>query len=173
MNTGEKEQMVTELNQLFSQSNTAFLLSYQGTTCKELTTLRGKLRNSQAKCAVVKNTLAVRAAKGTPAEKLESYFVGPTAVVWSDKDPVGPAKIVHEVLKESEKLSVRAGVVDGRVVTAKEVEELSKMPGKEELLSKLLALINAPATRLLQTVNAPASSLARVLEAWRKKQGGE
>jgi large subunit ribosomal protein L10 len=167
MNLQEKEGMVGELVENFNSAELAVLVGYQGCTCEELTGLRKKLKPAGGKFAVVKNTLARRAIAGTPREGLQELFVGPTAVIWSDEDPVTPAKIIKEFAKESEKFSVKAGFLQGKVLSAKEIESLASLPTREELLAKLLALINAPATRLLQTINAPATQFARLLGAWR------
>jgi large subunit ribosomal protein L10 len=118
---------------------------------------------------VIKNTLAKRAVEGTPAEGLVDVFVGPVAAVWTGEDPVSPAKMLKGFAKQSDGFELKAGVVEGSVVDVNGLEELASLPTKEELISKLLALINAPATQLLRTINEPASSLARVLGAWQKK----
>ncbi|MFN8390880.1 MAG: 50S ribosomal protein L10 [Bdellovibrionota bacterium] len=166
MNLQEKEGMVGELVEKFNGSELAVLIGYQGCTCEELTRLRKKLKPVGGQFAVVKNTLARRAVTGTERDGLKDMFVGPTAVVWSGEDPIGPAKVIKEFAKEIEKFTVKAGFVGEKVLSASEVETLASLPTREETLAKLLALINAPATRLLQTINAPASSLARLLGAW-------
>ncbi len=177
MNIGQKEQSVGELQSLFKGAPAAFLVDYQRCTCQELTTLRRDLRPSGAKLAVVKNTLARLAVAGTPAEKLSNSFEGMTAVVWSGADPVAPAKVLSTFAKSKESFSIRGGVFEGALLDQAGVQSLATMPSKEEMQSKLLALINAPAVQLLRMLNAPASSLARLLEAWRaeieKKSGGE
>lgn len=170
MNTAEKNQQVEEFGEAFGASVASFLVGYQGTKCAELTKLRRQLRPAGARVRIIKNTLARRALKGSEGEKLEGLLTGPTAVVWSKSDPVAPAKIIADFTKEVESFKVKGGLVDGKVVTAADVGELAKLPSREELLSKLLALINAPASRLLQTINAPGSRLVQTLEAWRQKQ---
>jgi large subunit ribosomal protein L10 len=167
MNTQEKEQIVQELSTRFSNSPAAFVVHYQGCTCEELTGLRNDLRPSGAKFAVVKNTLAKRAVEGTHAAKLADVFDGPTAVIWSGKDPVTPAKLLSNFTKAKESFSVKAGVFEGNVLDAAGVQSLATLPSKEELIAKLLGLFNAPAIQLLRMLNAPAASLVRVLDAWR------
>jgi len=169
MNSAEKNALTTEFAEAFAAAGASFLVSYQGTKTEDLTKLRRSLRPSGAKLRIVKNTLAKKALKGTAGEKLEDLLAGPVAVIWAKTDPVGPAKILAEFTKTVETFQVKGGVVDGQVVNAKAVAELAKLPSKEELLSKLLALINAPATKLLQTINAPASQLVGVLGAWQRK----
>ncbi len=175
MERPEKEITVSTLNANFSQSSAAFLFNHQGCTCEELTGLRRKLRPTGAKLAVVKNSLARRAIADTDSAALVELFTGPTAVIWSGKDPVTPAKVLTDFAKTKEALQIKGGILDGSAVQAKDIEALAKLPSKEELLSKLLALINAPAVQLLRTINAPSSSLVRLLGAWKgeiEKKGG-
>ncbi len=169
MNFQEKEQAVVDLNTRFTGSAASFLVDYQGCSCSDLTKLRGDLRPTGAVFAVVKNTLAKRAVAETDAAGLDVALEGPTAVVWSEVDPVSPAKILTKFAKKQEGFSIKAGVVDGKVVSLSEIESLAELPSREELLSKLLALINAPATQLLQVMNAPAGGLVRLLGAWKEK----
>jgi large subunit ribosomal protein L10 len=96
-------------------------------------------------------------------------LTGATAVVWSANDPVQPAKLLTEFAKDSETFKLKGGVVDGSVVQVKDVEALAKLPSREELLSKLLALINAPATQLLRTINAPGQQLVTLLSRYKDK----
>ena len=167
MNLQQKEQAVSQLNAQFTAAAASYLVDYQGCSCAELTQLRSDLRPTGAKFAVVKNTLAKRAVAETSAAGLEEVLQGPTAVVWSESDPVTPAKILTKFAKDKESFSIKAGVVDGRVVDLAEIETLAKLPSREELFAKLLAVINAPATQLLQVMNAPAGNLARLLGAWK------
>ena len=168
-NLAAKHGTVDEMVAAFRDANVAYVVGYQGTKCEDLKALRKKLRPAGAKLAIIKNTLTCRAVQGTAAESISDLFTGPTAVIWSETDPVTPAKVISEFAKDSETFKVKGGVVDGAVVKPSDIESLAKLPSREELFSKLLALMNAPATRLLQTINAPASSLARVLEAWRRE----
>ena len=167
MTPQEKQQAVADLNARFTKSPASFLVSYQGCSCEELTALRKDLRPSGAHFAVVKNTLAKIAIEKTDAADLREQFSGPVAVIWSDEDPVAPAKLVTNFAKDNDNFSVKAGVVDGKVVAVSEIESLASLPSREEVLAKLLALINAPATQLVQMINAPATHLARLLAAWK------
>ncbi len=134
--------------------------------------LRKAMRNSKIDYKVVKNTLAKRAAKGTPAEKLTDTFKGPVAVVMGYDDVVQSAKAVTEALKKApEFVKLKGAVAEGAVMDAKGVEALSKMPGLNELRAKLLGMLKQPATRIVQVINAPAGSLARVLQAHIDKSG--
>lgn len=169
MNLQEKETLASELTSTMGQAQLAILVNYEGITCENIVKLRRQLAPSGSKFKVVKNTIAKRALKGTDAEQLAEFFQGPTGVIWSADDPVAPSKVVAEFAKANEKFVIKAGVIDGSVLTADGVKQLAAMPSREQLLGKLLGLINAPATRLLQTINAPASSLARLLGAWKEE----
>ena len=173
MNAAEKQQSVTQLQGYFAQAATAFVVDSAAIDCGKLTALRRKLTPTGARLQVVKNTLARRAVEETPAKKLQELFQGPSTVIWSESDPVTPAKILADFARENEKFVIKGAFVDGELMKADGVEALSKLPSKEELIAKLPSLINAPATRLLQTINEPATSLVRVLEAQRAKLEGE
>lgn len=164
-----KESLVSEYKDGINNSSAAFLVAYKGCSCAELTGLRNELRTSGAHMSIVKNTLAKLAIDGTQAEGLAESFSGPTAVIWAPEDPVSPAKVLTDFVKEKEGFELKSALVDGQVVDSAQVEQLAKMPSKEELLAKLLSLLNAPATKLLQTINAPASEMVRLLGAWKSK----
>jgi large subunit ribosomal protein L10 len=167
MNTEEKKLAVGELTDLFKGAEAAYLLSYKGSNASQMTSMRRELRASGATFAVVKNTLAKKALSDLGTTDLSSYFKGPVAVVWAKGDFVTPAKIISKHSKENDKLSVTAGLVEGKVVDGSGFEAIATLPSREEILSKLLALINTPATKLVQMLNAPASKLVRTIDAWR------
>ena len=169
MNLQQKEQIVGQVGERFQESGAAFVVDYQGCSCSALTGLRNELRPTGSKFAVVKNTLVKRAISGTDVDELSKVLEGPTAVVWAGEDPVAPAKVLAKFAKDQESFSIKAGIVEGKVVDAAQVAQLATMPSREELYAKLLALMNAPATQLVQMLNAPASSLARLLGAWKSE----
>jgi len=169
MNSIEKNALAAQFSESFAAAGSSFLASYQGTKTEDLTKLRRNLRPSGAKLRILKNSLARKALKGTAGEKLEDLLAGPVAVIWAKSDPVGPAKIIAEFTKGVETFQVKGGIVDGQVVNAAAIVELSKLPSKEELQAKLLSVLNAPATKLLRLMNAPASQLVGVLGAWQRK----
>lgn len=169
MNLREKEVSVGGLNKEFDKAELAILINYDRCTCEEMTKLRRELDKSGSKMRVVKNTLAKRALKGTDSEGVADFFKGQIAVIWSADDPVHPAKAVSDFVKSKENVQIKAGTFAGKVLSASEIIDLANMPSREQLLGKLLALINAPATRLLQTVNAPATQFVRLLGAWKSE----
>ena len=125
--------------------------------------LRKTLRSSGAKYRVVKNTLAERAAKGTPAEEALKDLSGVTSIAYTEGDPVALAKAISKYAKDNPEFTFKAGVVEGRVISIKEIQALATMPSKEEIYSKLLFLMNAPAQRLVTVMNAVGKDMAVVI----------
>src|SRR6478735_6394033 len=125
--------------------------------------LRKALRGAGAKYQVVKNTLAERAAKGTKVEEALKNLAGVTSIAYTEGDPVALAKALSKYAKDNPEFTFKTGVVEGRVISIKEIESLATMPSKEEIYSKLLFLINAPAQRLVAVMNAVGKDLAVVI----------
>ena len=121
------------------------------------------MRGSGAKYQVVKNTLAERAAKGTKIEEALKNLAGVTSIAYTTGDPVAMAKALTKYAKDNPEFTFKAGVVEGRVISIKEIDALASMPSKEEIYSKLLFLINAPAQRLVTVMNAVGRDLAVVM----------
>jgi len=125
--------------------------------------LRKTLRSTGAKYRVVKNTLAERAGKGTRIEEALKNLQGVTSIAYTSGDPVALAKALSKYAKDNPEFTFKAGVVEGRVVTIKEIEALATLPSKEELYSKLLYLLSAPSQRLVTAMNAVGRNLAVVV----------
>jgi len=174
LNRTEKEQVIGELHAKMAKAKVAIVAEPKGLTVAVVTELRKKLRDAKVEYRVVKNTLAARAAKGTTLEPLAGKFVGPTAIVMSYDDVVVPAKLLVEFMKDRENFSIRTAVIEGKVIDAKGVQALAKLPGIQELRGRLAAMIAQPATRLARLIGTPGQQLARVLGARREqleKQG--
>jgi large subunit ribosomal protein L10 len=169
----EKEELIKELNEKFARAETAIVAEFSKLNVETVTRLRKKFRDSKVDYKVLKNTLAKRAAKGTPVEVIAEDFVGPVAVAISYDDVVAPAKILAEFIKDLEVIKIRSGVVQGRRIDAEGVKALAKMPGLPELRSQLLGLFNQPASMLARVIGTPGSQLARVLQANVDKQKPE
>jgi large subunit ribosomal protein L10 len=139
------------------------------------TEFRRKMRASGSRYRVVKNSLALRAAKGTALEKLEAKLEGTTGIAYTGDDPVALAKVLVDFAKEHPALSVKAGVVAGsQLLDAEGVKALSTMPGLPELRAKLLGLLMGPAQQLVSLLNEPATQTVRVLKAHGDKlEGGQ
>jgi len=152
-----------------ARSRAAIVAEPRGLDVETVTALRKKLRDAKVEYRVVKNTLAARAAKGTPVEVVADKFVGPTALVMSYDDVVAPAKLLTEFMKDRDNFAIRGAVVEGALVDAKGVAALAKLPGLNELRAQILGMLAQPATKLARIIGTPAQQLARVLGA-RKEQ---
>lgn len=167
LNRTEKEQVIGELHEKMAKAKAAIVAEPRGLNVATVTDLRKKLRDSKVEYRVVKNTLARRAAKGTSLEALAEKFVGPTAIVMSYDDVVTPAKLLTEFMKDRENFVIRAAVIEGRVIDAKGVQALAKLPGLKELRGQIAAMIAQPATKLARVIGTPGLQLARVIAARR------
>lgn len=172
MDRNEKAAAVEALKNRFSQAAALFLTDYKGLAVSQITQIRQELRKNESEMKVVKNTLAALAVKGTELEALGQHFVGTTAVVTSLKDPVTPAKILIKFAKDMEALKIKVGFLSGKVLSAKEVDSLSKLPSREEMLAKLLGSMLAPAQNLHTVLTAIPRKLVTVLAAIRDKKAG-
>jgi large subunit ribosomal protein L10 len=168
MNKAEKQQTVDSLSEQFQSISSAFLIDYRGLKVVDATELRRKIKAMDGHYIVVKNTLALRAAKQTKMEQLESYFQGPTAVAYHPKDVVGMAKLLTEISKGNPNFAFKAALVEGKVVPATEIQAIASMPSREVMLSKLIFLLKAPLTRLNMVLKAPVRNLNLVLKQVQK-----
>src|SRR6185295_310164 len=172
MQKAEKKVLIDELHQEFDRSPHAILVDFRGLSVPAVTEFRRKVRQAGSRYRVVKNSLALRALKGTPLEPLAGKFENTTGVAYSKNDPVALAKVLVDFAKDHPQLKVKAGVVSGsQMIDAEGVKALSTMPSLPELRSRLLGLLNAPATRLVRLLNAPASQFVRVMAAKQEKEG--
>ncbi|MCP4753621.1 MAG: 50S ribosomal protein L10 [Proteobacteria bacterium] len=169
MDKSTKEQLVKEFNEIFAGSVTGLLVDYKGSTVEQLTNLRKTLYEKNSRFRVLKNSLAKLAVAGTPFEGLSDYFTQTRALVYSSDNPAGPAKIITEAVKKNENIKLIAGVLvsgdKGEVLDANGIKDLSNLPSKEDLLVKLLYVMNAPTTNFVRVLNEVPSSFVRVLQA--------
>ncbi|HON00058.1 MAG TPA: 50S ribosomal protein L10 [Acidobacteriota bacterium] len=170
MDKAEKAQIIAMLKEAFTGRGGVILLSFHGIKVPDITELRRQVRRSGGNYRVVKNTLAIRALEGTSAEPLKDRFTGPTAVAYADEDPVALAKVLKEFMKNHPGLGFKAGVLEGTVLDEKGVESLSDLASREELLAKLLFLLNAPLQRLARGLQSPLQNLVFALDQLAKQR---
>jgi large subunit ribosomal protein L10 len=164
MNRVEKQETVDSLGEQFRSIQSAFLINYKGLKVVDATELRRKIREIDGRYIVVKNTLAMRAAKETKLEQLAPYFQGPTAVAYHPKDVVGLAKLLTEISKGNPNFAFKAALVEGKVVPTSEIQAIASMPSREVMLSRLVFLLKAPLQRLDTVLKAPLRNLVLVLK---------
>jgi len=166
----QKEDDIAVLKEEFKSTGNALVVSYKGLTVEKDWQLRRALRDAEVNYRVVKNTLSRIAVEGTPLEPLKEHFVGMTAVAYSAKDPVGLAKVLSNFAKDNAQLTFKAGIVEGRVIKIKDIEALARMPSKEELISRLMFLLNAPAQRTASVLIGVHRNLAVVINEIAKQK---
>lgn len=169
MRKNEKQEVIDELHDKFARAKTAILTGYSGINVEQITELRSKLRQSQVEYRVVKNTLARKAAKGTTLEPLQDYFVGPIGIAIGYDDPVLPAKVLQEFSKTQQKLELKVGILDGKVLKQTDIKALANLPSLNTLRAKIIGLLQAPASRIVGVLQAPGGQVARVLKAKAEK----
>jgi large subunit ribosomal protein L10 len=158
-----KTEKVKKLAAELEHSTSAIIGTFKGLTASKDFELRKTIRKAGGSYHVVKNKLAARAAEGSKVEGALKGLKGVSAVAYTSGDPVALAKALSEWVKDNAEFTFKLGIVDGKVINISEIEQLAKMPGKEELFSKLLFLINSPAQRLATVINATGRDLAVVI----------
>ena len=156
----EKQQDLDKLKLELAKVSTVILTTFQGITVENDTKLRRAVQAAGGKYKVVKNTIAERAGTGTPAESLLKNLSGTNSIAYTETDPVALAKALTKIAKDVPAFQFKAGVVEGRVISISEIQSLANLPSKEELLSKIMFLLNAPAQRMAMVLNALPRNLA-------------
>jgi len=169
MNKATKESLVKEFNEIFTSAVAGVLVDYKGSSVADLTSLRKILHEQSSRFRVLKNSLAKLALEGTPFKKLDEYLTETRALVYSTEDVVSPAKMITKEADDNENLKIIAGILvsgeSGELLDAKGIKQLGDLPSKEELLAKLLHVLNAPITNFARTLNEVPSSFVRSLQA--------
>ncbi len=161
---GKKKEELDALKKDLTDAKNLFVAKFQGMTVAQDTDLRQKIRETKSQYRVVKNTLARKAAEGTPAEGVSKAFDGSTSIAYNATDPVSLAKALTAYAKTNPLFVFKAGMVEGRVVNIADIANIASMPSKKELFGKLLFLINSPAQRLAVAINGVARNLAVVIQ---------
>ncbi|MCB9948640.1 MAG: 50S ribosomal protein L10 [Rhodospirillaceae bacterium] len=164
MKRSQKEDKVAAMQEAFQDAELMIITHNNGMTVEQSLDLRRQMRAAGARFQVTKNRLARIALKGTAFEHLDGMFTGPTAVATA-KDPVPAAKAALDYAKKSDKLTIVGGGLGGTTLDAAGIEALAKLPPIEELRSKLLGVLQAPASRLVGVMEAPAGQMARLVNA--------
>jgi large subunit ribosomal protein L10 len=166
MKTRERKQAdLNAITEQLNNSKSAMIVSFNKLTVTKDQEFRNHLRDAGAQFQVVKNTLARIAVKGTPYEEASEHFKGVTGIAWTQNDAVILSKAVSKFVKDNADIyTFKAGIVEGRVVNLKQVESIASLPSKEELISKLMFVINAQAQRIVTVINAVPRNLAVVVK---------
>jgi large subunit ribosomal protein L10 len=164
----EKQQLVTSLHQTLKTAELVVITQQSGLTVAEATNLRRQMRQAGAGFKVTKNRLARLALEGTKFEGLKSMFTGPTAIAYS-ADPIAAAKVAVTYANSNDKLKIVGGAMGGQVLDPNGVKALATLPSLDELRSKIVGVLAAPATKVAAVLQAPAAKLARVLNAYASK----
>ena len=162
----QKQDDLTALTEQFQNTNSAMVLGFTKMTVSKDQELREQLRAIGAKYQVVKNTIATKAVSGTQFEGATEHFKGMTAIAFNEGgDPVQLSKTVSQIVKNNADIfSFKVGIVEGKVVDLKAVQEIASLPSKEELISKIMFLVNCQAQRLVTVINAVPRNLAIVVK---------
>jgi large subunit ribosomal protein L10 len=168
VNRTEKDSFINEIREELKEVDKAFLFDYRGLTVEQVNILRREIRNIDSRYRVVKNNLVKLAIKDAPIEPLSEYLIGPTAMAWTENDPVLLAKKILDFAKTNQALEFKAGFVGGRIINSIEFKSLSSLPSKEELLSKLLFLLNYPISGFVTSLNEIMAKFVRILSEVKK-----
>ncbi len=161
----EKKTIVTEVAEVAAAAHSAVAAEYRGLTVGEMTELRTQARNGGVYLRVVKNTLARRAIKGTDFECMNDGLTGPLIIAFSQEDPGGAARVIEKFSKENKKLVVRLVSLGGKLLAPSDIKAVASLPTKDQAISQLMSVMQAPVTKLVQTMNEVPSKLVRVIAA--------
>jgi large subunit ribosomal protein L10 len=165
-----KTEAVARLKEIIGRSKSIVVTDYRGITVGEMTILRSRLRAEGVEYKVVKNRLAKIALRESGLNTLDEFLKGTKAVAFGIKDPIAPAKVLVTYAKENEKLKVVGGLMDNRILTVSAINELSQMPSREVLLSRMLGSLSSPVQKLAYGLNQTVAKLAYALDAVARKK---
>jgi len=167
----QKQAMVAEVAAKLAGAQAVIVAEYRGLDVERVTQLRTRARKSGLYLRVLKNTLARRAVKGTPFEKLSEHMVGPL-MYGIAQDPVAGAKVIAEFAKENERFVIKGGAMANAVMSLQDIRALASLPSREELLAKLVGTLQAPIVKLVRTLNEVPGKFVRTLAAVRDARSG-
>lgn len=167
----KKTQTIEDLKAALLNSKMTVVHDYQGTTVSEITALRREVQKAGGDFTVAKNTLVRLAVEGQSfAKNLDEFLVGPTAVVYTDGDPVPVAKALTEFIKKAKKTTIKGGILEGKRVSDEDIKNIASLPSREVLISKLLGSMNSPAQNVVYALSGVSRNLVYALEAIRKQK---
>jgi large subunit ribosomal protein L10 len=172
MNREEKTSMVSDLSEGVGQATNAFLIDFKGITVPQVTELRRQVRETNSSYIVVKNTLALIAVKDSPLKALEKAFSGPTAVAYNTTDAVALAKALTKFAKDVPSVQFKGALLNGQIVPTSEIQTIANLPTRDQLISKLLYLMQHPIRGLAVVLNGTIRNFAVVLDQIAKQKGG-
>ncbi len=165
-----KQEVINQINERFKSNPSVFVLEFKGLTVKELENVRKDLRQTNSELKIVKNTLLKKAAEDTDAGQLSNLFVGSTAIAFCDEDSAATAKVFVKSAKEYELLNIKGGLLEGKVVSVDEIEKISKLPSRVELIAQFMGLLNSPMSNLLYSLQNMQTKFLYALEALKEKK---
>ena len=172
MEKQKKKAVIKDIKEKLEKSSVVILTDYKGMTMSQLSVLRKKMRPIDAEYKILKNTLISLALKDKPFEGIDKLLTGPTAVLFGYKDQVMPTKVLTEFMKGNEKLTIKGGILDGKLIDTKIITALSKLPSREVLISKVLGGMKAPITNLVYDLKGILSKFVYALSAIKDKKQG-
>ena len=168
-----KRGVVAEIKEKFQSSKSMVFIDYRGLTVAEVTELRNRCRKQGVEYRVLKNTMLELAAHDLGITGLDPYLKGPTAVAFGINDPVAPAKLFTDFLKQAKKTEIKCGFVEGQVLDLAGVQALADLPPKEVLIARMMGSLNAPISNFVGVLSATLRSLVYAIDAVRKQKAGE
>jgi large subunit ribosomal protein L10 len=168
----EKNQMIEELSSQIGSATNAFLIDFKGITVPQVTELRKQVRETKSGYLVVKNTLALIALKGSPMIAMKDKFTGPTAIAYNSTDAVVLAKALTKFARDVPAVNFKGAMLNGLIVPASQIQSIAALPSREELIAKLLYLMQHPIRGLVTVLQANIRNLAVVLDQVARQKGG-
>ena len=165
MPTPQKEAIVAEITEQLNEAKSVFLTDFKGLNVDEINDLRREFTSASVQYRVVKNSLARRSIKEAGCDELLEYLEGPIAIAFGMDDPVAPARVIKKFAKNSDKLSVKVGLMDGVLIDSTRFDEIASLPSRVQLLGQLSGVLNAPLSNLVLSLNAILSKLVFALNA--------
>lgn len=170
MNIEAKKQFVQQLHERMEKSRVVIVTDYKGLDVSTMTDLRRKLREANIDYEVVKNTMLRRASDGTGVEAIRDHFKGPNAIALSYDDPVSPAKVLIDFAKSNDKLEIKIGVLNGKVLDLSSIKSLASLPSREELLATVLSAMIAVPTSFVRALSDVPRRILNVLQAIKEQK---